>query len=148
MQYSVPQFTEVEDKIIGPLTLKQFFILLAAGFIIFGIYKLLGNFLLFLLFALPIGGLAVILAFAKFNGRPIDAVFGSLLAFVFDNRSFVFKKQAPDVVIHKAEPPKPKGPPPLTEEEKRSRLQKLAYILNQNVQEEEEMVKEKFMNRK
>ena len=28
MQFPVPQFTDVEDKIIGPLTLKQFGIIL------------------------------------------------------------------------------------------------------------------------
>jgi hypothetical protein len=35
MQFPVPQFTDVEDKIIGPLTVKQFFILLVSAAIIF-----------------------------------------------------------------------------------------------------------------
>jgi hypothetical protein len=35
MQYPVPQFTDVEDRIIGPLTLKQFGIIFGAGVVIF-----------------------------------------------------------------------------------------------------------------
>ena len=31
MQFPVPQFTDVEDKIIGPLTVKQFGILFGVG---------------------------------------------------------------------------------------------------------------------
>ena len=31
MQYPIPQFVEIEDQIIGPLTLKQFFFLLGGG---------------------------------------------------------------------------------------------------------------------
>lgn len=148
MQYSVPQFTDVEDKIIGPLTLKQFLILLVGGFLVFGLYKIMPNFALFLLVGLPVGGLAAILAFGKFNNRPIDSVFGSFIAYMFDSRAFVFKKQAPDMIIHTTEAKKPTGPPELSAEEKRSRLQKLSYILNQNVKTEEEMVKERFLHGK
>ena len=32
MRFQVPQFTEVEDKIVGPLTLKQFIYLAGAAF--------------------------------------------------------------------------------------------------------------------
>ena len=31
MQFQVPQFTEAEDKIVGPLTLRQFIYIAAAG---------------------------------------------------------------------------------------------------------------------
>ena len=43
MQFSVPQFVEVEDKIIGPLTLKQFLVLLGGGFVVFVLYKFITN---------------------------------------------------------------------------------------------------------
>ena len=35
MQFPVPQFTDVEDRIIGPLTIKQFGIVFGAGVVIF-----------------------------------------------------------------------------------------------------------------
>jgi len=40
MQYQVPQFIEVEDRIIGPLTLKQFLYLAFAGAILFVLWFL------------------------------------------------------------------------------------------------------------
>lgn len=69
MQFQVPQFIEVEDKIFGPLTFKQF-VFVAGG---------LGTAYLFwrvlpLVIAAPLiaiaGGLAAALAFVQFNGRP------------------------------------------------------------------------------
>ena len=67
-QFVVPQFLEVEDKIFGPITTRQFVILLVAGLFIFVAYKL-ADMALFIFFALLIGGSACILAFAKINGQ-------------------------------------------------------------------------------
>jgi len=39
-QFVVPQFIDVEDKIFGPVTTRQFVILLIAGLIIFIAFKL------------------------------------------------------------------------------------------------------------
>jgi hypothetical protein len=68
MEYQVPQFIEVEDKIIGPLTLKQFiYIAGAAGLcIIFFFYLPL---VAALLLAAPVVALAAALAFYRVNGK-------------------------------------------------------------------------------
>lgn len=69
MEYQVPQFIEVEDKLIGPLTLKQFiYIAGAAGIcIVLVVY-------LPLIFAIPlallVGGIGAALAFYKINSKP------------------------------------------------------------------------------
>jgi len=69
-QFLVPQFIDVEDKIIGPITTRQFVMLLAGILLTFVLYKLLA----FAYFAvsgfLVLGGTAI-LAFARVNGRPI-----------------------------------------------------------------------------
>lgn len=67
-QFVVPQFIDVEDKIFGPITTRQFIILLAAGLIIFITFKLADTALFIFLLAL-IGGLALVLAFVKINGQ-------------------------------------------------------------------------------
>ncbi len=67
-QFVVPQFIEVEDKIFGPITTRQFLILLGAGIIMFITFKL-ADFQLFILIALLVGGLAVVFAFVKVNGQ-------------------------------------------------------------------------------
>ncbi len=46
MQFPVPQFTEVEDKIIGPLTLKQFGIIFGVGVIIFLAMEMMSSIIL------------------------------------------------------------------------------------------------------
>ena len=67
-QFVVPQFIEVEDKIFGPITTRQFLILLVTGLILFIIFKLADT-TLFIFLAVLIGGFAAVLAFAKINGQ-------------------------------------------------------------------------------
>lgn len=68
-QITVPQFIDSEDKILGPITVRQFVIMLAAAIILFIVYKL-SDFSFFVLSAVLIGGCAVILAFLRVNGQP------------------------------------------------------------------------------
>ncbi len=67
-QFVVPQFIDVEDKILGPITIRQFLILLTAGLIIFLSFKF-ADFALFVTTLALIGGLALVLAFVKVNGQ-------------------------------------------------------------------------------
>src|SRR3990167_2208172 len=67
-QFVVPQFIDVEDKIIGPVTVRQFLILLVAGLLVFIAYRL-ADFTLFVIMLALIGGLALTVAFVKINGQ-------------------------------------------------------------------------------
>lgn len=68
-QFTIPQFIDVEDKIFGPITTRQFGIILAAVGPILITYKLADTALFIVLTAI-IGGSALILAFVKINGQP------------------------------------------------------------------------------
>lgn len=68
-QFTVPQFIDVEDKIIGPVTSRQFVILLAVAMLIAINYKIL-DFSGFLVISVPEFAIALVLAFIKVNGRP------------------------------------------------------------------------------
>lgn len=68
-QFTVPQFIDVEDKIIGPVTVRQFIIMIVAGFFLFLEYKL-SDFALFILLAVPTILLFATLAFVRINGMP------------------------------------------------------------------------------
>lgn len=140
MQYAVPQFTDVEDKLIGPLTLKQFLILFGAGLIILMFYGILGLSMFFYLFSLPVLLLGLTLAFASFNGRPINVYFFSFITFVSKPQARVFKRIEPNIVIRKMEKAKPVEEKKGLEEPAESRLKKLAYILDQKVHEEQELI--------
>ena len=68
-QFTVPQFIDVESKIIGPLTTRQFVIILAAAIIGAICYRIF-DFSLFVLSAVLLLLIAVLFAFVKINGRP------------------------------------------------------------------------------
>lgn len=70
-QFVVPQFLDVESKIIGPITARQFFILLAVLIAEFVIYRLFLNVLYVVIFGIPVLALGLGFSFAKINGRPL-----------------------------------------------------------------------------
>lgn len=69
MQFVVPQFIDVESKIIGPVTPKQFIILIITALFLFISYKL-ADFTLFIIEGLVIVTMGIVLAFLKVNGQP------------------------------------------------------------------------------
>ncbi len=71
MQYKVPQNIDMEDKIIGPLTLIQFLYLLAGGVIIYMMAISIGTTFLFWILAIPIGVFVLALAFLKIQDQPL-----------------------------------------------------------------------------
>lgn len=69
MQFAVPQFIDVRDKIFGPLTLQQFL------YIVFAVGLGLAEYFLFsipvfVILVIPTGALFGALAFYQINGRP------------------------------------------------------------------------------
>ncbi len=69
MRYVVPQFIDVEDKILGPLTTRQFLIMLITAIIMFIQYKLF-DFTAFLAVGIPTLIVGGIFAFFRVNGQP------------------------------------------------------------------------------
>ncbi len=68
-QFVVPQFLDIESKIIGPLTVRQFLIFLVGAGLIFIVFKL-ANFWIAAIEGLLIFALTGVFAFLKINGRP------------------------------------------------------------------------------
>jgi len=91
MQFQVPQFIDIEDKVIGPLTIKQFLYLLGAGFIIFIVYKILNLFATIIL-AIPIAGIAIALAFVKIGNQPFVSFLKNFFGFIRKPDFYVWKK--------------------------------------------------------
>lgn len=91
MQFQVPQFIDIEDRIIGPLTLKQFLYLAGAGGVLFILFMLLESFL-FIFVAPPIAGVALALAFVKVNGRDFLFYLASLINFFTKPRLYLWQR--------------------------------------------------------
>jgi hypothetical protein len=69
LQFTVPQFIDVEDKIIGPVTTRQFIIMLTGSIFIVLAYKLF-DFTMFLAAGISILAVSGVIAFLKINGMP------------------------------------------------------------------------------
>lgn len=114
-QFTVPQFIDVENKIIGPITVRQFMIFLGAAIIIGLSYRLF-DFSLFLAVAIFIGALAVVFAVVKINAQPFHLFALSLIKTwrrpglrVWNNRLNVLEKMdkvAPAPTARQSAPPK------------------------------------------
>jgi hypothetical protein len=78
MQFVVPQFIDVEDKILGPLTVRQFLQILVWGITMFLAFKIL-SFITFIFFGILWSGFVFMLAFIKINGRPFHYFILSIL---------------------------------------------------------------------
>ena len=93
MRFQVPQFIEVEDKIFGPLTLKQFIYLAGGAGLSFAIYMLLGNLILsFIPIAIVLGGSAA-LAFFKVNSKPLINVVEAAVKYWFGGKLYIWRKE-------------------------------------------------------
>ncbi len=68
-QFTVPQFIDVESKIIGPITTRQFLIILAAALLIALFYRIF-DFSLFVFTTVIVLIIAAMFAFVKINSRP------------------------------------------------------------------------------
>ena len=69
MQFQVPQFIEIEDKIVGPLTFKQFVYIAGGAGLAYIVSRVLPIYIAAPLIAGALG-LSAALAFAHYNGRP------------------------------------------------------------------------------
>lgn len=69
LQFTVPQFIDVEDKIFGPITVRQFVIMLVTALLIALGYRLF-DFSLFIVAGLLLFTIGTTFAFVKINGTP------------------------------------------------------------------------------
>ena len=92
MRYQVPQFIEIEDKIIGPFTVKQFVYLAGGGGLAFISYTYLPFFLALPFVALSIG-LGLALAFYKINNKPFIDFLESAFLYYTKQNLYIWKKE-------------------------------------------------------
>lgn len=91
MRYELPQFIDVEDKLFGPLTFKQFIYLLGGGSICYICYNFL-PFTIAMLFIIPVGLLSAALAFYKLNTRPFIEVLQNFVTYILRPKSYLWKR--------------------------------------------------------
>ncbi len=100
MRYQIPQFIEVESKIFGPLTLKQFIYLTGGAGMLFLLYIILPIWLMFLV-GLPVAIFSLALTFYKVNNQPFIKVAENALKYLSSGRLYLWKKTRPKAVPKK-----------------------------------------------
>ena len=104
MRFEVPQFNEIEDKIFGPFTWKQF-VYLGGGIGLAAVLFFTTPFIVFLFFGVPIGGLAALLAFYPVNNRPFSIFLESMVHFYNNSRVYHWRKKSNVVYRDKIQEP-------------------------------------------
>lgn len=101
MRYQVPQFIDVEDKVIGPLTVKQFIYLAGGAGMCFVIFKYLPIYVSIVIIAI-IGPLSGALAFYKINNKPFIDFLESAFLFYTKQNLYIWKKEDKKIIQQKA----------------------------------------------
>ncbi|MEK7539167.1 MAG: PrgI family protein [Patescibacteria group bacterium] len=92
MQFKVPQFLDIEDKIFGPFTFKEFVYLAGGAGLCFVLYKLLGLFF----GAIPIlavAGMAIALARYRPNNKPFINMIEAGFNYILQSKLYIWKRR-------------------------------------------------------
>jgi len=92
MQFKVPQFIDVEDKLFGPFTFSQFAYLIGGAGIVFVIYKLL-PFWISIFIIIPVIVLVFLLVFYKINEKPFIYYLQAGLNYAISNKLYIWKQR-------------------------------------------------------
>lgn len=92
MQFKVPQFLDIEDKIFGPFTFSEFVYLAGGAGICFVLYRLLG--LIFgIIPMLAVAAFSLALTFYKPNSKPFVFMLEAGIKYALQDKLFIWKRK-------------------------------------------------------
>ena len=91
MQFKVPQFLEIEDKIFGPFTFREFVYLAGGSGLCYILFKILGIFL-GIIPILAVAGLSAMLTFYHPNGKPFINMIEAGIKYAMQNKLYIWKR--------------------------------------------------------
>ncbi len=100
MRFEVPQFIEIQDKIFGPFTWKQFIYIAGGGGFGLMLYLMGTPLILFVLIGFPVIGLALALAFYPVNNRPFSIFLESIVTYLFKKKLYLWRKKSTHTYSH------------------------------------------------
>ncbi len=131
MQFKVPQNIDMEDKIIGPLTLLQFIYLVIGGVILYATIKA-GDTVMIAFVGIPVALLALALCFVKIQDQPFSKFVVSLVFFLTRPKIRVWNKQTELEEIPQAQAPQAVKTLkiPMGKKVEKSELEKLSQVID------------------
>ena len=95
MEFSVPQFIEMETKIVGPLTWRQFIFVGGACVAIFFLYFFMKNiFVIFIIVSAVLLISSLGLAFLKIGGHPLPTVLFNFVVYSLSSKIYIWRKES------------------------------------------------------
>jgi len=91
MQFGIPKYIEIEDKIVGPLTFKQS-LYIGTGIVISLILWFYLKFLGFLIISIIVNVICLALAFYKPHGFPLSHWIKVLFKYLFKPKLYIWRK--------------------------------------------------------
>ena len=110
MRFEVPQFIDVEDKIFGPLTFKQFIYLAGGAGLGYVAFRLIPSPLSYL-GGLIFIGLGLLLAFYKINNQTFIEIAQAFITYQIKGKLYIWKR-APKTATVAPPAPAPTIPKP------------------------------------
>lgn len=92
MHYNVPQFIDIEDRIVGPLTAKQLLWLFGLAAALFLMWFMIDNKVYFFVAAIPVTLLFIALAFYRPYGFPLSKFIGSMFFFFVKPKVYIWER--------------------------------------------------------
>lgn len=92
MHYNVPQFIDIEDKIVGPFTAKQLLWLFGLGGILLLMWMMMESKFNFVIGAIPISMIFLAFAFYRPYGQPFSKFVGSMFMFLVKPKIYMWKR--------------------------------------------------------
>lgn len=92
LQYQVPQFVDVEDRVVGPLTVKQFLMFVVNALIVAAFYISFPVYVTVIL-SIPVTTLFGLLAFYKVNGRTFIWFLYAIVHYLFTGKMFLWERR-------------------------------------------------------
>jgi hypothetical protein len=92
MQFQVPQYYEVKERIVGPLTLQQFFYIAAACALSFFFFFAF-EFWLWFIVSVFLVGFAAALALVEINGQSLTKILFSAFFYYWRPRIYLWRRE-------------------------------------------------------
>ena len=128
MRFEVPQFIEIEDKIFGPLTWRQF-LYLGGGLGMAVVLFLRLPFIGFVLAGIPLALISAALAFYPVNNRPFSYFLEAVVNYFSGRRLYLWRKEEMTYKAPSTTTPAPELFTPQTRTRKTGDLSSLARRL-------------------
>ena len=134
MQYYVPQFIEMESKVIGPLTLKQFLIIGSPIGIIVALFFILKIKIVVIFLGIVVIAAGIMIAFFKYQGQDLTAIITYGFSYFLSPKEYIWFKKGEEKLsiteVEKVVEKKKEIVPQKRKEE--SKLKQISWLIQTN----------------